>query len=301
MTLMIKVKQGFIPIELDLCDPSSTASKETEKAKSYFSPGPKPEKDFKFSAYNCSSLKKVLNKSFNGKCAYCESYISNIGAMEVEHYRPKKAIKINNTLIYPGYYWLAAEFMNLLPACPACNQLRKYELEDGTCITSGKGNNFPIECESKRARMPGDEIHEQPLLVHPYHDKPHEHLRFLKSGLVHDRTIKGLFSMEVYALKRPELVPRRKEVIKGVQVDIRDIFDAIESIKEANTVSQLQRHKSSYNRHYNSLRKRMSSKSPFAAVARNIIHKDKVLKDLKSLFKKELRKAIERIYIPTGV
>ncbi|MDM5291702.1 hypothetical protein QUF81_00090 [Peribacillus simplex] len=297
---MIKIKQGVIPSELDLSNPSSAASKENEKAKAYFSPGPKPEKDFKFNAYRCSSLRKVLNKSFNGKCAYCESYIIHISAMEIEHYRPKKAIKIKNKLVYPGYYWLAAEFLNLLPACPACNQLRKYELEDGTCITSGKGNNFPIECESKRASMPGDEIHEHPLLLHPYHDKPHKHLTFLKTGLVHHLSKKGLHSMEVYALKRPELVPQRKAVIRGVQADIRDIIDAIESIQEAKSVRQLRRHKSSYNRHYSSLRKRMCSKSPFAAVARNILHKDKVLKDLRKLFKEELRKAIERIYFPIG-
>ncbi|WP_230134550.1 hypothetical protein [Peribacillus frigoritolerans] len=297
---MIKGKQGVIPSELDLSDPSSVASKETEKAKVYFSPGPKPEKDFQFNAYRHTSLKKVLAKSFNGKCAYCESYIIHIRAMEIEHYRPKKAININNKLVYPGYYWLAADFLNLLPACPACNQLRKYELEDGTCITSGKGNNFPINCESKRATMPGEEIHEQPLLLHPYHDNPHEHITFLKTGLIHHKTNKGLVSMEVYALKRLELVPRRKEVIKGVQVDIRVIIDAIESIKEATNIRQLQRHKSSYNRHYNSLKKRMCSKSPYAAVARNILHKDKVLKDIKKLFKEELSEALERVYTPIG-
>jgi len=296
---MIKVTQGILPDQFNLNNPSSKAFIETEKAKLHFSHGLNQNQNFIFNAYRCDSLKKVLKSSFNGKCGYCESYITHIGAMEIEHYRPKKAVKINNNLVYPGYYWLAADFQNLLPACPACNQLRRYELEDGTCSTSGKGNNFPIKCESKRAKIPGDEIHEIPRLLHPYNDLPHEHLKFSNTGMIHYKTTKGKFSIEIYALKRLELVPRRKEVIAGIKVDICNIVDAIKSIIEANSLLQIQRHKSAFNRNHKSLRKRMCSNSAYSAVARDLLHEEKVLKDLKKWFKKELNKACERINTST--
>ncbi|WKA51711.1 hypothetical protein QWY22_03650 [Planococcus liqunii] len=284
---MIKIKQGAIPNNLNLSNCLSAGYKETERAKVYFLSGPKPKKNFNFDAYRCDSLKKVFSESFNGKCAYCESLIVHIKSMEIEHYRPKKAIKIGDELIYPGYYWLAADFSNLLPSCPACNQLRRYELEDGTCVTKGKGNYFPLKCESERAKFPGEEINEQPLLLHPYYDKPHEHLTFLASGLIKLITDQGSASVDTYVLGRPELTRVRKELIIYIKSDIVSAFEAIIGIKEASNITQLHRHKKSYYRHYNNLRRRMRSSSPYAAAARNIIHP--IVRDLKKEFKKTIK------------
>ena len=69
-------------------------------------------KSFSFSAYSHDSVKRQLKIDFNSKCAYCESIFVHNSYGEVEHWRPKKAVKDNPS--HNGYYWLAAEWDNLL-------------------------------------------------------------------------------------------------------------------------------------------------------------------------------------------
>ena len=86
---------------------------------------------------------------FHGKCAYCEQVVTGDQHGDVEHYRPKGAVTdAENQTVYvvvdgqhrahPGYYWLAYDWKNLLPACIRCNQLSKSS--GGELI--GKGNRF---------------------------------------------------------------------------------------------------------------------------------------------------------------
>jgi len=114
---------------------------------------------------------------FNGKCAYCESQIIDGRNADIDHYRPKalvtdekdKPVTIRfddgHTDTHPGYYWLAYEWHNLLPACKYCNQLTKLKYS-----TVGKKNRFPIR--GNYAMHPGEERSEQPLLLHPVFDDP---------------------------------------------------------------------------------------------------------------------------------
>ena len=71
--------------------------------------------------------------NFFGKCAYCESLITNNQPGDVDHYRPKgRVMDANNKPVmittalgenpHPGYYWLAYQFSNLLPSCIDCNR-----------------------------------------------------------------------------------------------------------------------------------------------------------------------------------
>ena len=84
-----------------------------------------------YKIYSDDSVRKVLLNMFNGKCAYCESKITSIYNGDIEHFRPKGEIK-EATPTKPGYYWLAAEWENLLFACPFCNQTNthRYVLQD---------------------------------------------------------------------------------------------------------------------------------------------------------------------------
>jgi 5-methylcytosine-specific restriction endonuclease McrA len=79
---------------------------------------------------------------FYGKCAYCEAPIRDYQPGDVEHFRPKAGVSDENgqavflfdeegqvqvgadgkPVEHPGYYWLAYEWTNLLPACAKCNQ-----------------------------------------------------------------------------------------------------------------------------------------------------------------------------------
>ena len=79
----------------------------------------------------------LLEHFFNGKCAYCETFIGPRFFGDAEHYRPKGRVTVRRAAVeikgrpHPGYYWLAYHWKNLVPACQYCN-------------TVGKGTEFPI-------------------------------------------------------------------------------------------------------------------------------------------------------------
>ena len=65
---------------------------------------------------------------------YCESPVTSTNFGDAEHYRPKKAVtdKKRDTVQYgvvphPGYYWLAYDWRNLLPALRAMQQRRRQD------------------------------------------------------------------------------------------------------------------------------------------------------------------------------
>jgi uncharacterized protein (TIGR02646 family) len=91
-------------------------------------------KAFSFSAYKAQDVKAALDTLFHGKCAYCESVFASVHPMDVEHFRPKGRVTrwVNGkrkVVLRFGYYWLAAEWTNLLPSCIDCNRQRnQHEL-----------------------------------------------------------------------------------------------------------------------------------------------------------------------------
>ena len=88
----------------------------------------------------------LLDNVFNQKCAYCERRRYK-EATDAEHYRPKGGVKHARfqgdspvqitgpdgvARPHPGYFWLALDWHNLLPACGGCNSRK------------GKLNQFPV-------------------------------------------------------------------------------------------------------------------------------------------------------------
>jgi uncharacterized protein (TIGR02646 family) len=151
---------------------------------------------YPFAAYRHKSLKKALESIFGKKCAYCETQYEVGGYLEVEHYRPKNI-----------YYWLAADWSNLLPACKRCN--------------NGKLTKFPLADASRQAKKKGQERRESPLLLNPSDPsparRPEKHLTFdVYDGSIRARLIAGqpsalgLKSIEVYRLTRTGLARARK-------------------------------------------------------------------------------------------
>ena len=117
--------------------------------------------------YGAESVKKALRRAQYDKCCYCESKFLQSAYGTVEHYRPKGAVKQSSThnAEYPGYYWLAYDWNNLLMSCPVCN--------------TTKGILFPLQDHAARARSHHDDITtEHPLFIHPVFEDPRQHIRF---------------------------------------------------------------------------------------------------------------------------
>jgi uncharacterized protein (TIGR02646 family) len=202
-------------------------------------PGDKAEGYKKFKAYGLPNVRDALNEAFGGKCAYCESHIESTQPTAVEHYRPKGGIEAKGWKSERGYYWLAATWENLLPSCTRCNSAEKVVHFDGVKKKSGKGNWFPLKLESKRALAPGEERHEEPLLLHPYYDDPDRHLEFIEEGIVKARadgvggfSEKGETTIAILGLNRRGLVEKRLEKRLLAEAHIQKIAEYEQDMKD---------------------------------------------------------------------
>lgn len=200
-----------------LTEKDCPARKERKAACAYWKVN-KTMKGFKFEAYGSPEVRAALEKAFHGKCAYCECRYDSGAPCDVEHYRPKGGVAINGKLEEPGYYWLAAEWTNLLPSCIDCNRKRYHEFPEDGIEARGKANLFPIDGK-KRATAPGKEHAERRLLLHPYFDDPSEYIRFVDDGVIqaladHTGAPKkmAMESIRVYGLDRPRLTSERRFV-----------------------------------------------------------------------------------------
>jgi len=193
-----------------------------------------------------STLKNWLLKNvFHEKCAYCET--PQVRApLHADHFRPKGRVRFKvegqsrlrtgrgvdaagQTIDHPGYFWLAYEWRNLLPACALCNS------------GEGKKDQFPVEAAShvllhklEAQKLPelqaqprssktwsgfyylhprDLDLLEVPLLLHPYRDDPRKHLIFGDKGIIaaRDDSKKGQRSIEVYNLKDDTLRGERQK------------------------------------------------------------------------------------------
>jgi len=186
---------------------------------------------FTYQAYGASEVKSALTAMTGGKCAYCEADYDATQPNDVEHFRPKGAIDTDAGRIKPGYWWLAATWDNLLPSCIRCNRKENQLLYDGTALSSGKANLFPLVDETKRASAIGEEAHEDPLLIDPCREDPAIHLRFIDDG---DRSIavpndpdptsisarKARASIDIYGLNRAGLVRDRSRYLRWAKVSL---------------------------------------------------------------------------------
>lgn len=197
-------------------------------------PGEAPE----FKAYGDPAVKTALHTLFGGHCAYCESRYDHVSPMDVEHFRPKGAvIEADGKLSKPGYYWLAADWDNLLPSCIGCNRARSQEqaLADGTTVTdtSGKANLFPLAGGSVRAKASGEEATERALLLNPCRDDPRLYLLFRSDGWVEPRAgaeeraePRGLATIEVCGLDRASLVESRRRAATRLREAMDSVLSA---------------------------------------------------------------------------
>ena len=132
--------------------------------------------DFKSSIYGHDSVKDALRAAQHDKCCFCESKFAHVSYGDVEHFRPKAAVRqsADGPLERPGYYWLAYEWSNLFASCQICNQRFKKNL-------------FPLDNPRSRARSHHDDLgREKPLLLDPGRDEPARCARLPRGGPVRD-------------------------------------------------------------------------------------------------------------------
>lgn len=156
--------------------------------------------EFKSHIYNAKSVKNALLKAQYKKCCYCESKFFSASYGAVEHFRPKGAVKQKQgqSQKYPGYYWLAYDWDNLLVSCERCN-------------SSHKGNLFPLNVQTKRARSHHDGIKsEHPLFLNPAREDPRRHIRF-RGEAARSITKRGRETILGMGLRRPDLEEARLE------------------------------------------------------------------------------------------
>lgn len=115
--------------------------------------------------------KRALSESSFGKCMYCESKILHIDYGDVEHFKPKS--------VFPEFEF---EWSNLGLACTKCNR------------STGKGDNYNDD------------------LIDPYSVDPAPHLMVGGSFLFpKDDSVRGLVTIDLVKLNRPQLLQRRTE------------------------------------------------------------------------------------------
>ena len=214
---MIFVERTTVDKPKALVGKDSKAEAELKKARQHFQktdPG-----SFEFQVYKDTTVKTALKELFHGKCAYCETKYDASQPVDIEHYRPKGAVMVDGKPVKPGYWWLAADWDNLLPSCIDCNRRRNQTTAEGKKGSSGKANLFPISDEKKRAREEGGETNEEPLLLDPCRHRPEEYLTFGDEGVVrtHEKAtgVKARVAAEsvaVYGLNRSGLASQRKNL-----------------------------------------------------------------------------------------
>lgn len=229
-----------------------------------------------FTVYKRDEIKDALHMLFHGKCAYCESRYAATQPMDVEHWRPKAEVhEANGTVVRHQYYFLAADWTNLLPSCIDCNRERAHEVvfPDRTRrrLVLGKGNRFPVQGKraSDRVSLPNETV----LLLSPYSDSPEDHFEYVREGVVRPKnaSAKGENSIEVYALNRSGLVNERYERVLLVEKSIhtiRKLAQALEGSVDSN-VSNIIRDLISYE--MTALRALREDKQPYALLARQLI------------------------------
>ena len=153
-------------------------------------------KTYGFSRYKLAEVKDELDQIFHGKCAYCESAYAATHPVDVEHYRPKGPV--DGVVGHPGYWWLAADWENLLPSCIDCNRKRgqitpqpmdwslltlnnTYGFDHSKEMQSGKQSAFPLAPGSVHVAdgsVPAQLDAEARLLLDPTRDAPGDHIGF---------------------------------------------------------------------------------------------------------------------------
>lgn len=159
----------------------------------------------------------LLRLVYLGKCGYCEFQVTGGAFGTADHHRPKGRVRVLNAarrrvvvrsnrpgMDHVGYWWLAVDWSNLVPACDRCN--------------SYKSDLFPVHgnhCEQPRTSNQPRSLRasERPLLLHPLVDRPEAHLSFGQLGDIAEvrASVRGRATIDTLRLDRDDLVDARRK------------------------------------------------------------------------------------------
>jgi uncharacterized protein (TIGR02646 family) len=243
---MIHVERSKVDKPLALDKKNKDNKTETQRAIEHYTSATFDGTNFDFKVYSDTEVKEALTKLFKGKCAYCESTFLHVYSGDVEHFRPKGEIEEATPNKKPGYYWLAADWDNLLLSCRNCNQKLTHSIY-GLPVkkTMGKMNQFPLSNPSKYVRkhnhrngIKGEEIYR--LLLNPCIDNPEDHLEYGDVGVIKAKkdahgnpSEKGIKSIDVYVLQRVPLVQSREKMLIDMQAQIQRVKEATQNYNSA--------------------------------------------------------------------
>jgi hypothetical protein len=260
--------------------------KETAKAIKFYAKKSNHRRSFPYKAYGHPEVRRALEVLFQGKCAYCEFRYGAVHPAEVEHWRPKGQVENvsgKKKAIKPGYYWLAATWDNLLPSCIDCNRRRYHEIpgSNGKFELLGKKDAFPLTPASVRARKPGQEKREKPLLLHPCRDDPARHLEFrddaVDPAVIKSRTggapAKAIASINTYGLNRPGLLAARKDFYRAIRLQMTHVTEARARMKKASSATVRNRERQALDREMNALLAYAEPSAQFSQMARMMVGK----------------------------
>lgn len=161
--------------------------------------------------YAADDVRGALHRLFEAKCAFCESPLLTVSAVEVVQLRPVQgALDLDGAFAADHYFWLAYEWENLYASCAACAQLR--------------GSRFPVAAARARPPSTGPKLdRERPLLLDPCRDTPEQHLLYLDDGTVVSDTERGRVTCEVLGLNREALVSARRDASAMVGAELGEL------------------------------------------------------------------------------
>lgn len=235
---MILRSRGLVGCPAVLADVGSLAAAERLRANTHYTKVPAPTENMKFTVYAHDEVKEKLNFLFGYKCAYCEGDFGALMPMDVEHFRPKGGvIEPTGALRFPGYWWRASMWENLLPSCIDCNRSR-WQNVGGRKFKRGKENLFPLLGGIPSAVDEAGVAGEHPLLINPAEDQPDDYLRHVYMTLPDGRRAsivqpvvdaagaedpKGRASIDTFGLNRDRLAISRRKMIERMIAAIDDV------------------------------------------------------------------------------
>ncbi len=156
--------------------------------------------------YGPTSVKNRLQHAQSHKCCYCEVDFSGYPG-DVEHFRPKGRVQQAQGLpyTYPGYYFLAYRWENLLFSCFTCNVSHKRDL-------------FPV-AHARATTLAGLDA-EGSMLIDPTREDPRAHITF-RFTQPHPKSPRGDATIKLLRLDRPELLRPRLSHIKHLDTLLR--------------------------------------------------------------------------------
>jgi hypothetical protein len=216
---------------------------------------------------------RYLAKMSYGKCWYSESDCVQ-SFKDVDHYRPKKQAKRNDSVTDEGYPWLAFSWDNFRLAAQRSNQINR---DDDTDESAGKGAWFPLMQGSKLATWDDRCIaDERPALLDPARVADVRLIEVTATGkmgptrlcLGEYERIRVSTTVKLLGLDLPGLVSARQRTMRLVQELVEQVEKALVAADSGAEAAAFVANHMPIGGQLNLLQRLTEPSQPYAAAAR---------------------------------